>query len=297
MSENYFKGFKETMIDTGDASIKVVYGGVGEPVLMLHGHPETHLMWHRVAPELAKHYTLVMTDLRGYGESSHPAGLPDHSNYSRRAMGDDQAKVMEKLGYRTYYLVGHDRGARVAHRMLLDYPERIRKCMILDIVPTYDIYEQMNSACAKAFFHWFFLIQENGLPERLLAGSREEFVRTFLGQYDDPENSERVFPEEIKKEYVKYLATPEGIHSICEDYRACATIDLEHDRKDRDRVIQTPIQVLFAEDGNMNKFFDVLKEWKKRGSDVSGFCVPHCGHHIPEDAPEVTIKAIEDFFQ
>ena len=293
----YFEGFTETFVDTGEARIKVVYGGAGEPVLLLHGHPETYLSWRRVANDLAKQYTVVMTDLRGYGESSHPAGLPDHSNYSKRAMGNDQIKVMQELGYKKFYLVGHDRGGRVAHRMLYDHPKAIMKCMIIDIVPTFDIYEQMDALKAYSFYHWLFISQEKGLPERLLAGSREEFVRTHLDQYRDPVYSERVFPEEIKKEYVKHLATEAGIHSICEDYRAAATIDLEHDKADRDKVIDIPVFILWAENGIMHKHFDVLKEWRRRGSNVTGLCAPNCGHHVHEDAPELTLRTILEFLQ
>ncbi|WP_371368146.1 Fluoroacetate dehalogenase [Sporomusa rhizae] len=175
----YLDGFEQMMVDTGDSLIKVARAGHGEPMLMLHGFPETHLMWHKIAPALTEKYTVVLTDLRGYGESSHPQGLPDHSNYSKKTMSTDQARVMEKLGYSSYYLVGHDRGARVAYRMLLDYQENIKKCMLLDIIPGYDMYNRTDKDFAIAYYHWFFLAQQKGLPERILAVNREIFIRLF----------------------------------------------------------------------------------------------------------------------
>jgi haloacetate dehalogenase len=293
----YFLDFEEMMIRTGDVTIKTLRGGQGAPLLLLHGHPETHLMWRNVAGVLSRYFTVVVTDLRGYGESSHPKGLPDHSNYSRREMGNDQNEVMKRLGYNSYYLAGHDRGARVAHRMLYDHAENIKKCMILDIVPTYDMYKLTDRKFATGYYHWFFLIQPNGLPENIIGDSGEAFVRSFLGPSGDPETSERIFPEEIKKEYVRQLATREGIHSICEDYRACATIDLEHDEKDRDRMIDVPVHVLWGEKNYLAEFYDVLGLWKARISQVTGACVPDCGHFIPEDAPEVTVNAMLEFFR
>lgn len=194
----YLDGFEQMMVDTGDSLIKVARAGHGEPMLMLHGFPETHLMWHKIAPVLTEKYTVVLTDLRGYGESSHPQGLPDHSNYSKKTMSTGQARVMEKLGYSHYYLVGHDRGARVAYRMLLDYQENIKKCMLLDIIPGYDMYNQTDKDFAIAYYHWFFLAQQKGLPERILAANREIFIRSFLGQYNGAEKCEQIFPEAVK---------------------------------------------------------------------------------------------------
>ncbi|NLI52720.1 MAG: alpha/beta hydrolase [Clostridiales bacterium] len=296
MQQAYFKDFTQKRIEVeAGVTIQVIIGGSGKPLLMLHGHPETHLMWHKVARQLAQHYTLVIPDLRGYGESSHPRGLPDHSTYAKRTMGIDQDVVMTALGYESYYLMGHDRGARVAHRMVKDLPQRVEKCIILDIVPTYDMYMQTDFKFAKNYYHWFFLIQENGLPERLLANSREEYVRSFLMEYEDAAASDRIFTKPVRDEYVKYLATEEGVHSICEDYRASATIDLAHDELDRDRTVSTPILVMWGEDGALHKHFDVLAEWKKRHSNITGICVPHCGHFIPEQSPDDLVQAVTGF--
>ena len=278
-----------------DIHIHAKSAGSGPALLMLHGHPETHLMWHKIAPQLAKNYTVVLPDLRGYGDSAHPKGLPDHSNYSRRVMANDMIAVMEKLGFTEFYLVGHDRGARVAHRMLLDHPTRVKKCMFLDIAPTYDMYKGTNMSFGLSHYHWFFLVQPTPLPERLLAGDPEYFFRTMYGDYSDIENSLRVFPEEIKQAYIEKLSTPQGLHAICEDYRACATIDLVHDEADRDQKTDVPLMVLWGEKGNLNKEFDVLKLWQGRGNNVQGYGITNCGHFIPEDSPAATIEAIEAF--
>jgi haloacetate dehalogenase len=286
------------MVDVEDGiSINVNIKGDGSPLLMLHGNPETHLMWHRVAPQLAEEYTVVLSDLRGYGDSSHPIGLPDHSNYSKRAMANDQVKVMQTLGFREFYLVGHDRGARVSHRMLMDHPDKVKKCIILDIVPTYDMYMKTDMAFAISHYHWFFLLQENELAERLLSGDPERFIRAMFGEYSDPEYSARVFPEEIKSEYVRKLSTLEGLRSICEDYRASATYDMKIDKDDREKLLDTPILVLWGQEGSLGKEFDVLPYWQARGTDVSGYAIPGCGHFIPEDAPEATLKAVYEFMQ
>ena len=293
----YFEGFEQMQIDVGGVTINVLKGGTGAPMLMLHGHPETHLMWHKVAPKLAEEYTLILPDLRGYGESSHPKGLSDHSNYSKRTMAADQVKVMQALGYDEFYLVGHDRGARVSHRMLLDYPGRVKKCVILDILPTYDMYMSTNKRFATSHYHWFFLIQPPELPERLLSGDPAYFFRSQFGEFSDPQESARIFPDDIKNEYIRLLSTPEGLHSICEDYRAGATIDLEHDAADRDKIIQTPIMVLWGQEGNVGKQFEPLSAWRERASNVTGFGIPNCAHFIPEDAPEATWNAIREFMR
>lgn len=295
----YLEGFKQATVDIGDGVlINVEYSGSGPALLMLHGHPETHLMWHKVAPELAKRqYTVVLPDLRGYGDSSHPKGLADHSNYSKRIMANDNVKVMESLGFREFYLIGHDRGARVSHRLVLDYPDRVKKCMLLDIAPTYDMYMKSDMDFGRDYYHWFFLTQPPELPERLLKGDPEYFFRMLFGDYADIENCRRIFPEELEQLYIDKLSTPEGLHSICEDYRASATIDLEYDKEDLARKTDVPLMVLFGEKGCLNKQFDVLGLWKKRGTDVSGYAVPNSGHYIPEDAPDAVLGAVLEFMR
>lgn len=294
----YLEGFKQTMVDVGDGiSINVTYSGSGPALLMLHGHPETHLMWHKIAPQLAQKYIVILPDLRGYGDSSHPKGLPDHSTYSKRELANDNVKVMEHFGYRDFFLVGHDRGARVSHRLLLDHPDRVKKCMLLDIAPTYDMYMQSSMAFGLNYYHWFFLSQPPELPERLLSGDPDYFFRAMFGDYTDIENCRRIYPEDLEREYIRKLSTPEALHSICEDYRASATIDLEHDKEDLNRKTDIPLMVLFGEKGCLNQLFDVLGLWKKRGTDVSGFAVPNSGHFIAEDAPEAALKAILEFMR
>lgn len=293
---DFFPGFDDEMIDVGGGvRIRARRAGRGVPLLLLHGHPETHVMWHKVAPELADRYTVVVPDLRGYGDSSHPVGLPDHSNYSRKAMGADMDAVMRHFGFDEYFLAGHDRGARVAHRMLLEYPTRIRKCVLLDIVPTFDAYRLADRKFGEGYWHWFGLIQENGLPERLIAGNYEAFVRSFLAPNETEEERRRIFPDAVSAEYVQKLGTPEGFHSICEDYRACATIDLAHDAEDRDKLAQMPVLVLWGEKNYLGKFYDVVGLWRDRCADVRGRAVPDCGHYIPEDRPEYALEAMREF--
>lgn len=279
----------------GGISINVAYKGSGEPLMMLHGHPETHLMWHKVAPRLAEEYTVVLPDLRGYGDSAHPKGTPDHSNYSKRTMGNDNVAVMKHFGFESFYLAGHDRGARVSHRMTLDHPQKVKKCLLLDIAPTYDMYMKSDLDFGMDYYHWFFLVQPPHLPEMLLSGNPEYFFRTLMGEYANQENARRIFPEDVAKEYIQKLSTPEGLHSICEDYRASATIDLAYDKEDLGRVTEVPLMVMCGELGCLHKQFDVIGLWKKRGLDVRGAVVPNCGHYIAEDAPQVVIAAVLEF--
>lgn len=296
--DQYLKGFKQKMVDVGDGvSINVTYSGSGPALLMLHGHPETHLMWHKIAPRLAQEYAVVLPDLRGYGDSSHPKGLADHSNYSKRTMANDNVKVMKHLGFNEFYLIGHDRGARVSHRLVLDHPDKVKKCILLDIAPTYDMYMRTDMAFGIDYYHWFFMVQPPELPERLLQGDPEYFFRGLLGGFGGDNDGGRIFSEELVREYISKLSTPEGLHSICEDYRASATIDLVYDKEDINRKTEVPLRVLCGETGCLHKHFDVLGLWKQRGTKVDGFVVPHCGHYIAEDAPEVTLKTILDFMR
>ena len=298
MSErDYFKNFERKMIDVGDVSINTLIAGSGkESILLLHGHPESHLIWRDIAPILAKTYTVVVTDLRGYGDSSKPKGLEDHSNYSKRVMALDQVKVMEKLGLDKYHVVGHDRGARVAHRLMLDHEQKVRTCTMMDILPTYDMYEQTNKEFATKYWHWFFYIQPKGFPEKLLGQDPEYFIRHNLLKKVGP-NTTNMFSEDVIQEYIRHYSDPACIHAICEDYRASATIDLEHDEVDRARTITTPLLVLWGKDGVVGNIWNILEGWKKFASDVSGFGLEDCGHFVPEEKPEVVLSALLDFFE
>ena len=296
--ENYFVDFKRQLIDVGEGIvINTLVGGSGkEVILLLHGHPESYLIWRDIAPSLAKEYTVVATDLRGYGDSSKPTGLIDHSNYSKRVMAQDQVSVMEKLGFDTFHVVSHDRGARVAHRLILDFPQKVLTCTMMDILPTYDMYEQTNREFATKYWHWFFYIQKVGFPERFLGADPEYFIRSNLLNKIAPQTL-KMFPEDVIQEYIRHYSEPACLHGICEDYRASATIDLEHDKLDRERRITTPILALWGGDGVVGKLWDVLEGWRMFADDVSGFAVDDCGHFVPEEKPEICLAALRDFFR
>ena len=295
---DFFHGFERSLIDVGDVCINVLKGGKGkEAVLLLHGHPESHLMWHKIAPRMADKYTVVLTDLRGYGDSSKPKGLADHSNYSKKAMAKDQMMVMERLGYDQFYLVGHDRGARVSHRMITDYPEKIKKCVIMDILPTYDMYEKTDKNFAMSYWIWFFYIQPYDLPERLLNADPSYVLRSTFQRSCAPEKYNATFPEEVVKEYERHYLNPDHIHAVCEDYRAAAGIDLVHDLPDRAKTIETPLLVMWGKNGTVGRLWDVPSVWKERASNVTDLGVENCGHFIPEEEPEITYNAIMDFLK
>jgi len=286
-----FPGFERKRIRTAGATIHLVHGGDGPPVLLLHGYPETHVMWHKIAPSLARRYSVVCPDLRGYGDSSKPKGLPDHSNYSKRAMANDMAEVMSALGHRSFHVVGHDRGARVAHRLARDHGARVRSLTVLDISPTLKMYESTNKDFATAYYHWFFLIQKPPLPEMLLAGRVPHYI---LGRIGRGRSGLKYFSKAAQREYVRCFRDPRTIHATCEDYRAAATIDLEHDRKDLRRKIRMPVLVLWGKQGVIERFFRPLADWREVASDVRGRAID-CGHFLPEEAPRETLQEIERF--
>lgn len=286
-----FKGFETFKINTGEVEIFGRKKGEGEPVLLLHGYPQTHHMWHKIAPRLAEKYTVILTDLRGYGESSHPRGETNHSNYSKRKMAEDQVNLMKQLGYNTFNLIGHDRGARVSHRLLLDYPEIVNKCVLMDIAPTYDSYISTDKSLATAYYHWFFMLQPYDLPERLIGANPEYYLKYCLNAWSRNPDS---FSEEALKEYIKYFTNHDIIHSTCEDYRAAGTIDLEHDEADRSKKVECPLLVLWGGKGFVGNQYDVLALWRERGKNVDGKSIP-CGHFIPEEAPEETYHEIINF--
>lgn len=270
-------------------------GGSGPPLFLLHGYPETHLMWHRVAPSLAQRFTVVCPDLRGYGDSAKPPTTPEHAPYSKRAMASDIVALADALGFREFAAAGHDRGARVLHRLCLDHPERVRKAALLDIVPTLTLYEATDRAIATGYFHWFFLIQPDPLPERLIGADPAFWLDWILGRWAGRPTAE-VFPREILREYLRCFADPATIHATCEDYRAGASIDLEHDRTDADRRIACPLLLLWGAAGFVHRHFDVLACWRpKAAGPVRGRALA-CGHFLPEEAPEDTAAELLRFF-
>lgn len=286
-----FEGFKEQRIEVSGAEINLVRGGDGPPLLLLHGYPQTHAMWHKVAPRLAENFTVVATDLRGYGDSSKPAGGEDHAGYSKRAMAQDQVEVMDRLGFDSFSVAGHDRGGRVTHRMALDHPERVEKLAVLDIAPTHTMYTTTDMEFARAYYHWFFLIQPYGLPETLIGSNPEYYLRTKIGQWGRDESA--IAPEALA-EYLRCF-TPDTIHASCEDYRASASIDLIHDEEDLDRKLACPMLVLWGEEGFVGKKYDVISTWREKAAEVSGRVVSG-GHFLPEEAPDETLEALRGFF-
>ena len=285
---------------------KTVLGEAVKPaLLLLHGFPQSHVMWHRVAQRLGKDYFLVMPDLRGYGDSSKTAGLPDHSNYSKRNMAHDMALVMDALGINTFYLCGHDRGGRVAHRLALDHPARVKKLCVIDIAPTLDMYEGRSMTepymvFARAYYHWFHMLQPAPLPEIMMGANHPETARAYLhaklGGWGSA-GLTYIEPQALA-EYERSFCNAEALHSACEDYRASAGIDLEHDRVSRAHALKISCNmlVLWGERGVVHRLFDPLALWQSQCSgEVKGQAVP-AGHFIPEERPEATADALRQFF-
>jgi haloacetate dehalogenase len=287
----FFPGFERKQIEVSGASINLVHGGKGPAVLLLHGYPQTHCIWHRLAPLLAERYTVVASDLRGYGDSSKPAGLPDHGNYSKRAMALDQVEVMQALGYPEFYLVGHDRGGRVAHRLALDHPQCVKKLAVLDICPTKTMYERTDRAFAKAYFHWFFLIQPAPFPEKLIGADPEFFIKFQMGRRH---GGLQVFAPDAMAEYVRCFSDPASIHASCEDYRAAESIDLEHDAADLAQKIACPVLALWGKHGVIEQQFDCLADWRAVAREVRGHALD-CGHYLPEEQPDEIARQLESF--
>ena len=287
-----FEGFRRERITLGDVTINCVIGGSGPPVLLLHGCPQTHAMWCDVAPILARSYTVVCPDLRGYGDSSKPRSLPDHSNYTFRAMAADQVGVMEKLGFTHFNVVGHDRGGRVSHRMALDWPDRVKTLAMLDIVPTLVMYEGTDLDFATVFWLWFFLPLPEPIPETMIGADPDFFFENLLGKYGGT-GLDRFNPEALE-EFRRCWRTPEEIHATCSDYRAGRSIDLEHDRADLGRKITCPTLSLRAADGLMSKRFDFAGIWGQRCTNLVTGTVPG-GHFFPDNEPVKTAAALLDF--
>jgi haloacetate dehalogenase len=288
-----FPGFETRRIATSGAEIQLAIGGSGPPLLLLHGYPQTHAMWHRVAPSLAEHFTVVCTDLRGYGDSAKPASTTDHAPYCKRAMALDQVEVMEALGFTRFRLAGHDRGARVAHRLARDHRYRIEQLAVLDISPTAKMYAKTDVAFATAYYHWFFLIQPFDLPERLIGADPVYYLKKKLGGWG---STLEHFDPRAYAEYARCFADPQTIHASCEDYRAAASIDLEHDAADAARKLECPVLVLWGKKGVVNRLFEPLDDWRGVANDVRGKAL-HCGHYLAEEASERTAAELLAFFQ
>ncbi|WP_158809965.1 alpha/beta fold hydrolase [Beijerinckia sp. L45] len=273
-------------------TIRAATAGQGPPLLLLHGHPQTHVTWRKIAPRLAEHFTVVACDLRGYGDSSKPDGGEHHVDYSKRAMAADQVAVMRALGFERFALAGHDRGGRVAHRMALDFPEAVSRLAVLDIAPTATMYALTDKAFATRYFWWFFLIQPAPLPEKLIAADPAFFLRTHIdGQLKTPGATEPA----AFAEYLRCYDDPKAIHAICEDYRAAATIDLEHDAADGDKRVIAPLLALWGGKGTVGALYDVLQTWRDKAVAVQGRALD-CGHAPQEEVPEETFDAFMSFF-
>lgn len=280
--------------DDGVLSIPCVVGGDGPALLLLHGFPQTHAMWHKVAPALSRHFTVVASDLRGYGDASKPRAGSQGNPYSKRAMANDQVQLMQHLGFGHFNIVAHDRGARVAHRLALDHADAATKLMLLDIAPTLSMYQHTNQTFATIYWHWFFLIQKTPLPETLIGSDPEFMLRSFMG---GRHAGMQAFAPEAWSEYMRIAHNPAAIHAMCEDYRAAASIDLEHDLEDQKagRIVQSPLRVLWGSFSGLSRCLDPLDRWKEYAIDVQGRALP-CGHYIAEEQPDMLIEEVLTFF-
>jgi len=287
-----FPGFDVRRLRASGAEIHAVVGGSGPPLLLLHGFPQTHATWHRIAPRLAERFTVVATDLRGYGDSEKPASDDRHAPYSKRAMAQDQVEVMRALGFERFQVAGHDRGGRVAHRMARDHRSRVTRLAVLDISPTKKMYEATDQRFATLYYHWFFLIQPHDLPERLIGADPDYYLARKLGGWG---TRELPFSPEALAEYRRCFRDPAAIRAICEDYRAAASIDLEHDRADFDDKLACPVLVLWGANGVVHRCFQPVDDWREVAVDVRGEALP-AGHYLPEEVPDATCDRLLSFF-
>jgi len=289
------EGFAQTEVKTSGARIVTVFGGKGPPVLLMHGNPFNHLSWKRIAPRLAQDFTVVATDLRGYGDSEKPAGGADHAGYSFRAMARDQVEVMAALGFDRFCAAGHDRGARVLHRMCLDYPEKVERAAILDIIPQHHLYNNVTRAWATFSWHWFFNIQPFDMPERMMGADPDWFIRKKLAK---TEQGLSFFDPEALADYMRCFRNPATIHAICEDYRAGAGVDLDMDEVDfkAGRKIQCPVLLLWGATGGVGRNHDPMGIWRHYAADIRGARALPCGHYLTEEAPDETYRELHAFF-
>ncbi len=292
----FFPGFTLEHVEvTGGGSIRLRRGGSGPPLLLLHGNPQTHAMWHAVAPELAKRFTVVCPDLRGYGGSLKPEATPDHAPYAKREMAKDMVEVMQHLGHKRFSIGAHDRGARVAHRLALDFPDRVEKLAVLDIVPTIEHFERTDMAFALGYYHWFWFAQPHPFPEVLINAAPEAWFKVHTSREPKPST---FFHPEAMADYLAAVRNPEMIRGMCEDYRAAASIDLEHDRASRaaGAKVQCPLLVLWGAKGKIPRWYDPLAIWRQYcAADVTGGAIDS-GHYLAEEAPQATIAQFRAFF-
>ena len=271
--------------------MRTAIGGTGAPLLLLHGHPQTHATWRKIAPELAKYFTVIAPDLRGYGDSSKPESDVQHRPYSKREMARDMMLLMSALGYSQFAVVGHDRGGRVAHRLALDYQQAVTRAVLIDIAPTATMYARTDKTFATRYFWWFFLIQPAPLPEKLISADPAFFLRKHIdGQLKTPDATE----PEIFNEYLRCYRNPQTLHAICEDYRAAATIDLEDDEADRENRIMAPVLALWGAKSTVGQLYDVVETWRVKALNVQGQALP-CGHSPKEEIPQITLNALLGF--
>lgn len=289
---HFLKGFETHNAICDDVRIFYATAGTGPAILLLHGHPQTHIVWRKIAPDLvAAGYQVIAPDLRGYGDSDKPISDAAHTPYAKRQMAKDMRQLMQQLGHDEFAVVGHDRGGRVAHRLALDYPDAVSHIAVLDIAPTLTMYEQTNQEFATRYFWWFFLIQPDGLPEKMIGQDPEYFLRRHIaGQVKIPFSVE----EEVIAHYLKSYEKPETIHAICEDYRASSSIDLMHDRDDRMTKIKAPLLALWGAQSVVGELYDVTATWQEKAHHVTGYALP-CGHALPEEAPELVRDHILSF--
>jgi haloacetate dehalogenase len=289
-----FEDYEPFTFDADGVGIAGMKGGDGPPLLLLHGHPQTHEIWHRLAPVLAQYFTVVAADLRGCGASGKPASDARHTPYSKRAMAADPVALMRHFGFERFMVCAHDRGARVAHRMALDFPDAVDRLMLLDIAPTLAMYEATDREFASAYFHWFFLIQPHPLPELMIGSQPDAYIDRVMGS---GRAGLTPFTSHALQCYRDALRQPGAVHAMCEDYRASSTIDLEHDRADVEcgKKVACPTRVLWGRDGVIAQCFEPLDEWRRVARDVSGRALP-CGHYIPEEASAELLVEMLDFF-
>lgn len=288
-----FEHYRPFTVSVDDVDIFGVQGGTGPPLLLLHGYPQTHVMWHKVAPTLAEHFTVVATDLRGYGRSSKPTPRPDHANYSKRTMAADMVGVMKHLGFDRFAILAHDRGARVAHRMAVDSPDAVLRMILLDIAPTREMYANTDQSFARAYWHWFFLIQPAPLPERMIGVDPRAY---WLDKCGAGSAGLSPFAPAALEAYLSAFDNPRAIAASCEDYRAAATIDLKHDDEDAGRKVSCPIRVLWGDRGVIEAHFDCLALWRERADHVDGLALPG-GHYLAEEVPEEVLRHALEFFR
>jgi haloacetate dehalogenase len=293
MPDPFLAGFTLRDVETRGARIRVATGGKGPPLLLLHGHPQNHATWHKVAAGLAERHSVVAADLRGYGDSSKPEGGERHANYSKRAMAQDQIEVMQALGFPRFAVIGHDRGGRVAHRMALDHPGAVARIAVIDIAPTATMYARTDKEFAFRYFWWFFLIQPYDLPERLIGADPEYFLREHIARQNKTPGA---IDEDVFADYLRCYRDPATRHAICEDYRAAATIDLDHDAADGDRRIEAPLLALWGAQGTVGRLYDVLATWRDKARDVRGGPLD-CGHTPQEEIPAAFSAALAAFLR